>query len=125
MMSIFTDEEMQSIFKWLPSSHKHGDLYPMNELEDLATKYATRASTSYQRLHDIILRHEEVIRKRYKQSYATEAKRRELLLSVWPDVAGKHLSSSFEDTTGKFVPTPAKSISKSTLPSLVSSSRKM
>ena len=78
----------------------------MNELEDLATKYATRASTSYQRLHDIVLRHEEVLRKRYRQSYATEAKRRELLLSVWPDMAGKHLSSSFEDTTGNLSPIP-------------------
>jgi hypothetical protein len=103
---------MQSIFGFLLSSPGPGEIYPMDEIEDSATEYATRASKSYKRLRDIIFRHEEIIRKRYRQSYATEAKRRELLSSVWPNMPNKHLPASFDEVTGNFVPTLATHISK-------------
>jgi hypothetical protein len=99
---------MQSIFEFLLSSPGPGKIYPMDEIEDSATEYATRASKSYKRLRDIIFRHEEIIRKRYRQSYATEAERRELLSSVWPNMPNKHLPASFDEVTGSFVPTLAR-----------------
>jgi hypothetical protein len=91
----------------------------MDDIEDLATEYSTRVSTTYKRLRGIIIRHEENIRKRYRQSYATEAKRKELLSSLWPNMPSKHLPASFDEATEKFQPTSITSKSKSTYTGLL------
>jgi hypothetical protein len=48
----------------------------------------------------------------YPNLYTTEARRRELLSSVWPDMPDKHFPASFDGVTGAFRPKSAADMSK-------------
>ena len=81
----------RDLLKWLGYSRDklpHPQLPTVDEVRREATERSSDVFEKWKRLHDLLLHHEAVIRKRWLKK--TQEQRKRVLLSAWPSMATSH-----------------------------------
>lgn len=81
----------RDLLKWLGYSRdklSHPQLPTVDEVRREATERSSDVFEKWKRLHDLLLHHEAVIRKRWLKK--TQEQRKRVLLSAWPGMATSH-----------------------------------